>query len=181
MTILRKTSCTSSGKHHATPTQRTLNINSGSRCFPAARSCTGRRSRRPCPVRRSGAGGRANSAPLSCVTLTRAPAGSGGHRQLCPDAPVGGLVGHDPGHEEPGLALDLGVRVASGADHAVGLPMAEPAPVGGRLRPFGYGHAVRQREPRHPSAVAFVAARQASRPCSIRTGFRVGVNRFRSR
>ena len=59
------------------------------------------------------------------------------HRQLRPDAFPGGLAGHDPGHEEPGLPLDLGVQVASGADHAVGLPMAETVAVAGGRSEMG--------------------------------------------
>ena len=47
---------------------------------------------------------------------------------LGPEGVGGAFVGDEPGLEVPGLALDLGVRVAAGADDAVGLPMAEPGP-----------------------------------------------------
>ena len=74
------------------------------------------------------------------------------HRQPRPDAFPGGPAGHDPGHEEPGLPLDLGVQVASGADHAVGLPMAETAAVAGLRRTLGDGNPSGNRETRRPPA-----------------------------
>ena len=93
---------------------------------------------------------RTNPVPLSCVTLTRAPAGSGENIASC--APMLCLAEHDPGHEEPGLPLDLGVQVASGADHAVGLPMAETAAVAGLRRTLGDGNPSGNRETRRPPA-----------------------------
>ena len=112
---------------------------------------------------------RANPVPLSCVTPPRAPAGSGENIASCaPDAFPGGLAGHDPGHEEPGLPLDLGVQVASGADHAVGLPMAETAAVSGLRRTLGDGNPSGNRETRRPPAATPatppVAAWKAARP-----------------
>lgn len=112
---------------------------------------------------------RANPAPLSCVTLTRAPAGSGENiASRTPDAFPGGPAGHDPGHEEPGLPLDLSVQVASGADHAVGLPMAETAAVAGLRRTLGDGNPSGNRETRRPPAATPatppVAAWKAARP-----------------
>ena len=100
------------------------------------------------------------------------------HRQLRPDAFPGGLAGHDPGHEEPGLPLDLGVRVASGADHAVGLPMAETAAVAGLRRTLGDGNPSGNRETRRPPAATPatppVAAWKAARPAF--TAMTVGVD-----
>ena len=100
------------------------------------------------------------------------------HRQPRPDAFPGGLAGHDPGHEEPGLPLDLGVRVASGADHAVGLPMAETAAVSGLRRTLGDGNPSGNRETRRPPAATPatppVAAWKAARPAF--TAMAVGVD-----
>lgn len=100
------------------------------------------------------------------------------HRQLRPDAFPGGLAGHDPGHEEPGLPLDLGVRVASGADHAVGLPMAETAAVSGLRRTLGDGNPSGNRETRRPPAATPatppVAAWKTTRPAF--TAMAVGVD-----
>ena len=111
---------------------------------------------------------RANSVPLSCVTPPRAGRQRREHRQPRPDAFPGGLVGHDPGHEEPGLPLDLGVQVASGADHAVGLPMAETAAVAGLRRTLGDGNPSGNRETRRPPAATPatppVATWKAARP-----------------
>ena len=107
------------------------------------------------------------------------------HRRLRPDAFPGGLAGHDPGHEEPGLPLDLGARVASGADHAVGLPMAETAAVAGLRRTLGDGNPSGNRETRRPPAAtpapppattgvrmtgggACVVWRACGRPCAAR-------------
>ncbi len=102
----------------------------------------------------------------------------GGHRQPRPDAFPCGLAGHDPGHEEPGLAFDLGVRVASGADHAVGLPMAETAPVVRLRRAPRDGDPSGDREPRRPPAATPatppVAAWKAARPAF--TAMAVGVD-----
>jgi ATP-binding cassette subfamily B protein len=90
------------------------------------------------------------------------------HRQPHPDAFPGGPAGHDPGHEEPGLPLDLSVQVASGADHAVGLPMAETAAVAGLRRTLGDGNPSGNRETRRPPAATPatppVAAWKAARP-----------------
>lgn len=90
------------------------------------------------------------------------------HRRLRPDTFPGGLAGHDPGHEEPGLPLDLGVQVASGADHAVGLPMAETAAVAGLRRTLGDGNPSGNRETRRPPAATPApppaAAWKAARP-----------------
>ena len=99
------------------------------------------------------------------------------HRQLRPDAFPGGLAGHDPGHEEPGLPLDLGVQVASGADHAVGLPMAETAAVAGLRRTLGDGNPSGNRETRRPPAATPapppVAAWKAA--CPALTAMAVGA------
>ena len=100
------------------------------------------------------------------------------HRQPRPDAFPGGPAGHDPGHEEPGLPLDLGVRVASGADHAVGLPMAETAAVAGLRRTLGDGNPSGNRETRRPPAATPatppVAAWKTTRPAF--TAMAVGVD-----
>ena len=92
----------------------------------------------------------------------------GEHRQLRPDSLACGFVWDDAGHEATGLAFDLGVQVASDADHAVGLPMAEPAPVVRLRRAPRDGDPSGDREPRclapHAFAVPPVAARQAAGP-----------------
>ena len=106
--------------------------------------------------------------PLSCVTPARAGRQRGGHRRLRPDALACGFVRDDAGHEAAGPAFDLGVRVASDADRAVGLPMAEPAPVVRLRRAPRDGDPSGDREPRRLAPHAFaappVAARQAAGP-----------------
>ena len=100
------------------------------------------------------------------------------HRQLRPDAFPGGLAGHDPGHEEPGLPLDLGVQVASHSDDAVGLPMAETAAVSGLRRTLGDGNPSGNRETRRPPAATPatppVATWKTTRPAFTATA--VGVD-----
>ena len=100
------------------------------------------------------------------------------HRQLRPDAFPGGLVGHDPGHEEPTPPLDLGAQVTSDTDHAFGLPMAETAAVAGLRRTLGDGNPSGNRETRRPPAAAPamppVAAWKAARPAFTATA--VGVD-----
>ena len=54
--------------------------------LPRCQLETGRRSTWPCPARRAAFVVGPNSVPLSCVTLTRAPAGSGENMSSCPDA-----------------------------------------------------------------------------------------------
>ena len=120
-----------------------------------------------------------NPAPLSCVPAgARAGRQRREHRQSRPDAFPGGPAGHDPGHEEPGLPLDLGVQVASGADHAVGLPMAETAAVAGLRRTLGDGNPSGNRETRRPPATTPatppVAAWKTTRPAF--TAMAVGVD-----
>ena len=70
---------------------------------------------------------------LGAVVMRHSGAGGGRqpgeHGLLRRHARGGGLVGHDRGHEETGAPLDLGVQAAARADDAVGLPLAETAPV----------------------------------------------------
>lgn len=73
----------------------------------------------------------------------------GEHEELHSDAFAGGLVGHDARHKETRAPFDLGVRVASHADDAVGLPLAEPGTVEWPVGPLVDGCPERYAAPGH--------------------------------
>lgn len=104
---------------------------------------------------------------LGAVVMRHSGAGGGRqpgeHGLLRRHARGGGLVGHDRGHGETGAPLDLGVRVAARADDAVGLPLAETAPVVLPVWAFADRRAQRDAAAaRRPGHVA--AARPRTRP-----------------
>ena len=73
---------------------------------------------------------RENSVPSSCVTPVRAAAGSRENMAFCAATLAAAVLsGTICGHGETGAPLDLGVQAAARADDAVGLPLAETAPV----------------------------------------------------
>ena len=77
----------------------------------------------------------------------------GEHEELRSDAFAGGLVGHDARHKETRAPFDLGVQVASRADGAVGLPLAEPGTVGWSVGPLVDGCPERYAAPGHAPAL----------------------------
>ena len=116
------------------------------------------------PSRSRSSAWRANSVPLSCVTPVLAPARQRGeHEEPRSDAFAGGLVGHDARHKETRAPFDLGVRVASHADDAVGLPLAEPGTVGWPAGPLVDGCPERYAAPGRAPALRPAPAAMAPR------------------
>ena len=77
----------------------------------------------------------------------------GEHEEPRSDAFAGGLAGHDARHKETRAPFDLGVRAASHADDAVGLPLAEPGTVGWPAGPLVDGCPERYAAPGHAPAL----------------------------